>query len=425
MLRSFRSVSLCLLSLASVQALGSAQTVHTVDDDGGADFVEIQDAVVAAGEGDVILVRAGRYNKVTVWGKSLTIQAEAGEVVELMSNLGVLVGDPALEVRNLGPAQEVFVRGVRVSASYWHPPSGGFPGETILIQDCDGAVWLEGVSTIPLGFGVFDGIVVSNSAGVTLTRCTVDQNATYVSNVGFHGHGLQSTNSNVALFACTLHGGVGSDGRDGGTAAVVDGGTFYASGSTLLGGDGGDGGGFFPTVEDGGDGGNGLSVQGGALVRMQDTVMLAGAAGTALPGGVDGAAGAASQVTSGALVPVIGQGRTLVEASPVRAGTDDFVETFTGQPGDLVYRLYATDGQIAPLYIAFEKAPLVLDFNLFGDVMGPADPSGMLVNSAPSAPMPAGVDGAVITTQASFLAADGTGFYFSAPSVIALVVGNP
>ena len=42
----------------------------------------------------------------------------------------------------------------------------------------------------------------------------------------------------------------------------------------------------------------------------------------------------------------------------------------------------------------------------------------------PSAPMPAGIDGVVITTQASFLDTDGTGFYFSTPSMITLLAAG-
>ena len=402
-------------------SLASAQTVHTVDDGGGAgvDFIEIQDAVNGAAEGDVILVRTGNYDPVVVSGKSLTIQAEFGSMVRLVDPCNCTVsGFPMLEVRDLAAGQEVFIRGLVVGGSYFHP--FGFPVEAVRVSNNNGAVWFENTRVADTNNFTIQGIVVSNSVGVTFSRCIVSQNGSWGVPPSFFGHGLEVIDSNVAMFACTVNGGE-SAGRQGGDAVVVDGGTFYASGSSFLGGDGGNGTGFTP---DGADGGDGLRVEDGALVRLQDSTILGGAGGTAGSGGIDGVAGQSTQIVSGALVPVIGTARTLVEASPVRAGVDDFVETFTGKPGDWVYRLYATDGQIPPVYLAFEKAPLVLDLNLFGDFMGVMDASGTMISATPSAPMPVGVDGAIITTQASFLDTDGTGFYFSAPSVISLVADS-
>ena len=55
----------------------SAKTWY-VDDDGGANFTRIQDAITAAREGDTIVVRDGTYTENINVNKSLTIQSENG-----------------------------------------------------------------------------------------------------------------------------------------------------------------------------------------------------------------------------------------------------------------------------------------------------------------------------------------------------------
>ena len=418
--RRRRSAVLGTTLLLASSVLHSAQSVWVVDDDGGpdVDFTDIQPAVLASAAGDVILVRSGIYGPVTI-GRSKTVQADDGAVVRLHDPSLPLGGFPLLTIQNLDVGEEVYVRGLIVGASYFHP--FGVPQEALRVTNSAGEVWLEDVHVEKVIHAVAQGIVVRDSAGVTFSRCSVTSDFSFQKFSTVYGPGLESFASNVALFDTRIQAGIGGRQTPGADGVVVHGGTLYASGCQVLGGDGYDGTSFDP---EGTDGGDGLVLDDGAVVRLQDCTVAGGSGGVAGPGGSSGVPGANTVVSDGSLVPVQGTSRSLVEASPVRAGTDAFVETLRGQPGDLAYRLYSTDGQLAPLYIAFEKAPLVLDLNLFGDVLGPVDPDGTLVQTAPSAPMPAGVDGAVITTQASFLAADGTGFYFSAPSAITLVASS-
>ncbi len=65
---------------------------HTVDDDGGADFVSIQDAVTAANDGDTINVEPGAYTGFTVGGvNDLTISGEHPDAVFVDGGGGVAV----------------------------------------------------------------------------------------------------------------------------------------------------------------------------------------------------------------------------------------------------------------------------------------------------------------------------------------------
>lgn len=61
-----------------------AQSVHVVDAAAGP-IMQIQAAVDAAVDGDLILVRSGLYGQVTINAKSLTIMADVGAQVRTTS----------------------------------------------------------------------------------------------------------------------------------------------------------------------------------------------------------------------------------------------------------------------------------------------------------------------------------------------------
>lgn len=66
-------------SCALILALSaSAQRTWIVDDDGGAgvDFQQIQPAFEAASEGDIVLIRMGRYSAPVILDKGLRVVAE-------------------------------------------------------------------------------------------------------------------------------------------------------------------------------------------------------------------------------------------------------------------------------------------------------------------------------------------------------------
>lgn len=60
-------------------ALG--QTTWTVDDDGGADFTDIQPAIEAAADGDTVLVSPGTYSGIDMLGKAIEVRSTDGPEV--------------------------------------------------------------------------------------------------------------------------------------------------------------------------------------------------------------------------------------------------------------------------------------------------------------------------------------------------------
>lgn len=70
----------CLGALvAGALAPAAGAAVYTVDDNGPADFPSIQAAINAAGAGDEVVVRAGRYKEtLNFLGKAITVRSESG-----------------------------------------------------------------------------------------------------------------------------------------------------------------------------------------------------------------------------------------------------------------------------------------------------------------------------------------------------------
>ncbi|HEX6850918.1 MAG TPA: right-handed parallel beta-helix repeat-containing protein [Candidatus Polarisedimenticolaceae bacterium] len=68
---------------ASAPAAGAA--VYTVDDNGPADFPSIQSAINAAGAGDEVVVRPGRYKEtLNFLGKAITVRSESGPAATVL-----------------------------------------------------------------------------------------------------------------------------------------------------------------------------------------------------------------------------------------------------------------------------------------------------------------------------------------------------
>ena len=80
--------ALAIMALAAAAMLvvgagvGAAATTWTVDDDGGADFTKIQDAVDAASDGDTIRVGAGTYVENVNVTKSLILRGLCMPIIE-------------------------------------------------------------------------------------------------------------------------------------------------------------------------------------------------------------------------------------------------------------------------------------------------------------------------------------------------------
>ena len=393
-----------------------AQAVWIVDafNGAGADFTDMPAAVAAAGEGDLILLRDGIYTEFTITAKSLTIVADAGHHPLISERvLGSGSSQPVIRVFNLGASQEVALRGLELGGTYFQH----FPGSPyILLQNNAGEVWIEdcALGVGATNFRAFTGIRAVNCAAVTASRCAL----TAINNRA--SHGVDATGSNVTLWDCEVLGGAGLQGtslppENGGHGIQIDGGTLFAAGCAITGGAGGWGANTFAL---GGAGGHGLTVNGNASVRLRDCVLAGGAGGEGTSG--TGAAGQESVVGSGSLMPVNGSGRTLELSSPARAGVDPVSETYTGEPGDLVYLLWSYTGQMPPFFLGIGHGSFVIDITtLDGQAVGTVGAGGTLVVSVPPLTL-IGPESLSFACQASFFQPGG-GFFLSSPSLFTLL----
>ena len=245
-IQPFRSVVSCL-ALASA---GFAQTI--VDDDGGpgVDFTEIADAVNAAVDGELILVRAGAYAGFVVPDVELTILAE---------RCSVAVGSPILVV-GLSNGRDVVMTGL----------SAG----DVTVDACQGSVLFAGC--------IVEGVVsATNSIDVRFHDSRIDPTAAAV----FAGRAsVVSDAARVEFVGCRIIGergfdevGIGGPGAGGPGVEARGGSRVHAALSTVQGGFGGNG-----SICTGADGGEGIHV------LEMSTIIASGRPTDAIVGGASG-----------------------------------------------------------------------------------------------------------------------------------------
>jgi hypothetical protein len=382
----------------------SAQSVHVVDLGGapGADFASVQEAVDAAANGDVLLVRSGTYfENVEIDAKSLVIQEEAGGAVAFGS----------LEVRNIPATGFVTVRGVQLDGV----AIGVEPSLRTL--DCAGPVWFEDVLVVgdnPFFSGRGE---CTNSADVVFVRCHFEQPF----DIG--GCCAPTTTfdivaSSVSMFETTVEGLDGDSnlgflvepGLD--AIRMIDGELFLV-GSNIIGGTGADG---ALTCQAGAAGGAAIVLDGThPAVTVLDSTVHGGAGGVGTGGCSDGSPGLAF-VTNAVAASVdlkTGNARGYAVSSPVRENATVQV-SFAGQPGDRVWvRVSMKPGP--SLVSRFWDGPFVIGLPAARKFIGTLDASGQLVLSTPLPPFGPGVESIAFHTQAIFL---GSRFVMSSPSAL-------
>jgi hypothetical protein len=311
-------------------------------------LAEIQAAVDAAVDGDVILVKSGSYATFSVPNKELTITADAGQVVSVVG---------AIRVRNLAAGRTVVVSGLRADglavANNAVTGNGFFATNcagSIRVQDC----WLRGYvgagSNLPCPMTARAGAELHGCADIAFLRCTLVGSELldrYLagspgqSDDSRMGPGLTAEGSAIAFHESTVRGGFGGtwcntgypDGVDGGHGAVVHSTSLFASRSQFLGADGEDSNGAWVYA---GWGGNGLMVYGFAP-RLLECTLQGG------DGGVNPSSGGFCAVCQGEDgVPYQGPApQTLAGTARILAGSTVAREstalalTVTGPPGDL------------------------------------------------------------------------------------------
>ena len=349
----------------------------------GVDHLQIVDAVAAANEGDLILVRSGLYDDFTILGKSLDVVAEVGASVTVQGGFGV---------RGLDPAQAVLVRGLNTQ------PDGAHGCE---LKNNQGAVWIEECTlrgalnnqppfTFPLE--LWAGALVENCARVSFQRCVfTGGDGSDGSPPNPAGSGLQLLDSDASVYACSAQGGVGGDEGDLTNYAGGNGGhgiyalgdsVLFVSGSNAFGGGGGQGGNDYDIFvgeqcEPGGTGGDGVRLDewcfgcppSGLTVRALDSLFGGGPGGPPHPfcAGWMGTPGQSVQVWQGSYSTLPGDAVGAQAPAALREGE-------SGELG-----LSGPAGSVALVLLGVQQdGTLLLPF------------SGLLLAGAPSQVLPAG-----------------------------------
>ncbi len=374
------TVTVASLALLLVAPPALAQgSVIVVDDAPGppADFDDVQDAVDAAADGDVVLVRPGIYTGFTVDGKALRVLGieEGGERPRLFGF------GSSLRVQNLAAGQETTVRGFDVDV---------FTN----LQNNLGDVVLEDLT----GQG---SVGITNSDSVLLIR-----NESY---------GIAVTNSTVHAWELDVEG-APSSGEDG--IRLTDS-FLFLSGSTVDGADGvpGSSGSFgFPFCGNGGAGGDGIQLV-NSTCQAIDCVFDGGSGG---PPGIPkigppcSAGPPGSDVNGPGLQTIAGNAHELEISSPgFETGTVEL--RLKGEPGEFAYVLLAPT--LAPVFFPPWFGSLAVPPTstlLFLGVLGPTGQANVNVTVGE---LGAGIEALRLVLQGVFVHLTGPDFIGSATDV--------
>lgn len=423
---------LCFAFLCTVPcpgaAAGPAGNVLVVDSTSPLPgvFPSIQQAVDAAVNGDVILVKPGSYAGFFVNGKGIDVVGEDAHVDGSVRIFNLPLGERVL-LSNLD------VKGIGSTAIYggyglWAVDNEG----RVRVQNCK----LTGAKNANapvncMGWGDdsgWEGALISNSRNVSFARCTLKGGNGLTQNTsggsgcwqksagGYGGHGVEAIDAHVALYDCSVSGGAGGYGgygpsgewaASGGHGYHASEGTLFASGSTFVGGDGG----FFYDMlgftVPGGAGGHGISMTATASATLLDNLAIGGAGGNqfnAIPG-PDGL-----PVSGGAVLPLAGKQRSFASPVPQRESMA-MPMRFEGEPFDTVLVLVGVGDQFLPLPalhgVLLTAAPLVLP-------MGNLDAGGSATTSYPLGPLSPSTLALTVPLQSAFIQAD-LGVYIGPP----------
>jgi hypothetical protein len=198
-------LSVCVLSGATF-----ADT-WTVDDDGKADFDNIQAAINAASDGDEIIVYPGTYTSaagevVDMLGKEIWLQSSEGAGVTIIdgedARRGVLC--------NSGETSNTIIEGFTITNGHNSDNGGGMFNydSSPILTDCS---FMN--NTAPYGGGMYNN---GSNSNPTLTNCT------FIGNSADYGGGMHnSSSSSPTLTDCTFTGNTANN-NGGGMYNVFD-----------------------------------------------------------------------------------------------------------------------------------------------------------------------------------------------------------
>ncbi len=415
---SIRFAAPLLLALAPAAALAepSAQGLLLVDPQGppGA-YPTIEDAVQAASDGDVIVVREGVYLSFYVDDKALSIVAAPGAWVRLTAGPRVV---------NLSAGKRVLLSGLHVTGTanqFLMAGNGlnliGNEGQ-IRIQDCvligannlhlpqnctgigDGNGWRGAVVTDSADV-VFVGSTLSGGRGTQLDSLPCMDPFFYPAGDG--GHGLHVIDSHVAFYDGFIDGGQGGTGAKGGAGGhgirIQGASSLALYGAQVTGGAGAQSLDWVPLA--GGNGGHGVAdTSGPGTFSSLESPLSGGAPGFGVLGGGPGSPGQPTFGTWAEEYPAAARGFSLT--IPVLVG-DAAQLQFAAEPGDFVLLLVGGPSQSLPLP-AFQGVLHQLQPTWIW-TLGAVGPGGQAAFPLSVSQLPPGFQGVGIPLQSAFVTA--------------------
>ncbi|MBK6939174.1 MAG: hypothetical protein IPH13_03070 [Planctomycetes bacterium] len=375
----------------------------------GFEFATVAQAIDAAADGDVLLVRQGVYGgtlPITINAKSLTIVADTAA--------NVLLTHP-LRIVNLAPTQSVVLRGLRIETATDVTDAIDLTGNL-------GTVWIEDTSVT--AFGGRGALSLSDSAHCVVVRSAGTGGVAPSTGNSFGGRGCFvqgfASTSHLSAFESQFVGGKGRNGvlnthaGNGGIGVAAGlGSALRFDGVTITGGPGGDqtfSGLFGPLFS--GNGGWGLLLNPASQgptgpITLRDTTLSGGAPGVAsAPNSATGAFGQPLSDPQGLVTNLPGSSGHYEVESPGRAGQSVLL-TLAGQANDIVLLFGAPRTGNQPIEPFGSSGPLLLSLPMTYLATIPLGPSGALAAPVAIPQLPAGIEGVTLVTQPIFLTAGG------------------
>ncbi|MHC5063357.1 MAG: hypothetical protein ACYTG5_05225 [Planctomycetota bacterium] len=384
----------CCLALVSLSTIVAQERVFIVDPGNapGTDFTRLDEAINAAGDGDVLILRESSYPATSISGKSISLIAE--------ENADVLLD--SIAISDLSADQEVTIRGIRampiMQRTTLEATSNAGP---ILIEDSQ----ILGATGVGFLFPVTSSTSLTDCSSVTFVRCSLIADGNQTPPFGqtpVEGvHALIATDSKISLFDCLLRGGPNDTiGGQGGYGLLLTGGSVFASGCEFIGMDGGPAGTSIFGKLPGGDGGDGieLRISGASEARglVTSSSFAGGSGGASIVGCPAGPDGTGIDSTGGSLVTRAGNLRSFEMTSPVRGG-EQAILNFAGPQGDLLFLVVSQSHQSR--FEGLLQATLVPGPNLLVLPIGLMPAAGVLQLELLMPPLPAAVDSLALVAQ--------------------------
>jgi hypothetical protein len=365
----------CIAGLLAAPAVAHVRVVGA-----GGPFTDIQPAVDAAVDGDLILVRGGSYSGFSILNKELVVAADGAAMV---------IVNGSVDVANLAGGRTVVLAGLHVIAPF-SSTALRLAGNQGPVRVIDGVY--EG------GSGGRPGVELYYSFGVAFSRTimrggvgrtgTAPCSGCPVIPAGPGGEGMLNASTPVALYGATLIGGVGGShlwygaaGATGGHAYNSTFGSLFASGTHFTGQVGGSGGPPHPSGIPGGcggAGGDGVHLESTpASAELLDVTAVGGLPGPSQDPSCSPPSGVGIQGTNVILTP--GSAREFVLDYPIRE-LQPVPVTVHGVPGDRAYAALTPQTGFQHQYV-FHGVLLISGPILRFKLLGTLPPSGTLQTS--------------------------------------------